>query len=108
LRSSKYTLLEAIMLPNRTVAPAHETTVLTTADGTVRGLVVGETGQAVSLLTTGGSVTEVPKPQIKSRTKEKASIMTEALADSLDRAQLRNLAAFLTDPPPAGGAPPSR
>lgn len=97
------------MLPNRTVAPAHETTVVTTADGkTVRGLVVGETGQAVSLLTTEGSVTEVPKPQIKSRTKEKASIMTEALADSLDRAQLRNLAAFLTDPPPAGGAPPSR
>lgn len=109
LRSSKYTLLEAVMLPNRTVAPAHETTVVTTADGkTVRGLLVAETGQTVSLLTTEGSVTEVAKPQIKGRTKEKASIMTETLADSLDRAQLRNLAAFLTATPPAGGAPPSR
>jgi putative heme-binding domain-containing protein len=106
LRSSKYTLLEAVMLPNRTVAPAHETTVITAADGrTLRGLVVRENAQAVSLLTPEGTVTEVPVAGIKSRTKEKTSIMTEALSDTIGQTGLRNLAAFLTAPPP--GAPPA-
>jgi putative heme-binding domain-containing protein len=106
VRSSKYTLLEAVMLPNRAVAPALETTVLTTGDGqTVRGLVVRETGQTISLLTPEASIRDVEKSSIKSRVKEKSSIMTEALADSLNQAQLRNLAAFLTGSPNQDAAP---
>ena len=107
-RSAKYTLLEAVMLPNRVVAPAHETTVVVTTEETVRGLVVRETAQTVTLLTSGATVTEVPKAQIKSRRKEKTSIMTEALSDSLGQTQLRNLAAFLTDAPPGSTPAPVR
>ncbi len=100
LRSSKYTLLEAVMLPNRTVAPAHETTVISTADGrTLRGLVVRENEQSVSLLTPEATVTDVPKAQITSRSKDKTSIMTEAASDAIGQNQLRNLAAFLTASP---------
>jgi putative heme-binding domain-containing protein len=106
LRGSKYSLLEAVMLPDRSVAPAHETTVIATAEGrTIRGLLLRENAGTVALLTPEGAVSEVAKADIKSRTKEKASLMTDAMADRLDRAQLRNLAAFLTAAPP-GGAPP--
>jgi putative heme-binding domain-containing protein len=105
--TSKYTLLEAVMIPDRAVAPEHETTVLTTTDGkTLRGLVLREVASNVSLLTPEGTVTDLPKAQIKASRKEKTSIMTETLADSIGQAQLRNLAAFLTAPPgaPSGGS----
>ena len=93
------------MIPDRAVAPAHETTVVTTGDGrTVRGLLLRENGQNLSLLTPEGTVVEVPKAEAKARRKEKASLMSEALADEIPRDQLRNLAEFLTAAPPAGGA----
>ena len=101
LRSAKYALLEAVMLPNRTVAPTHETTAIDTTDGrAVRGLVVRESAQTVSLLTPEGAVSDVQKTLIKSRGREKTSIMSEALADGIGQTQLRNLAAFLTAAPP--------
>jgi putative heme-binding domain-containing protein len=104
LRASKFSLLEAVMIPNRTIAPAHETTVVTKNDGTaVKGLVVKENDQTVSLLTPEGTVTELPKAQVKSRSREKASIMSEEMADTIPRDQLRNLAEFLTAAPGAAG-----
>jgi putative heme-binding domain-containing protein len=107
--SSKYTLLEAVTLPNRVVAPVHETTVATMGDGrTIQGLVIRETGDVVSLLTPSGEVTDLPKGQIKSRVKEKVSIMTEALADGIGQTGLRNLAEFLTAGPSAGAPSPAR
>lgn len=107
LRSSKYTLLEAVMIPDRSIAPGNETTIIDTTDGrSLRGLVIRESAQSVSLLTPEATVTDVPKAQIKSRRKEKTSIMTESLADSLGQAQLRNLAAFLTATPTAGSDRP--
>ena len=94
--ATKYTLLEAVVLPDRKVAPEHETTVLTTTDGrTVRGVIVRENAQSVSLLTPDGTVAEVQTSQVKSRTREKGSIMSEETADRLGQTQLRNLAEFL-------------
>jgi putative heme-binding domain-containing protein len=94
--ASKYTLLEAVMLPHRHVAPEHEMTVLTMADArTVRGLVVRETSDALSLLTPEGEIVDVQKARITVRTRERRSIMTEEMADRLGQAQLRNLAEFL-------------
>jgi putative heme-binding domain-containing protein len=104
LRASKFSLLEAVMIPNRAVAPAHETTVIAKTDGTtVRGLLVREDAQAVSLLGPEGTVADVPKAQIKARTKEKISIMSEEMADTIPRDQLRNLAEFLTASPGGSG-----
>jgi hypothetical protein len=40
--------------------------------------------------------TELPKAQIKSRRKEKTSLMTEAMADAMNQSQWRHLLAFLT------------
>ena len=55
LLASKYTLLEAVMIPDRAVAQAHETTVVAATDGkTLRGLLLREAGGNLSLLTPGG------------------------------------------------------
>jgi putative heme-binding domain-containing protein len=100
LRASKHALLEAVFFPARKIAPEHETTVIDTTDGkTINGLVVKETGQTVAVLTAGGTTTEIQKGEIKSRRKTKTSIMPESLAETIDRAGLRNLAAFLAGEP---------
>jgi putative heme-binding domain-containing protein len=96
-RSSKYALLEAVMLPHRHVAPEHETTVIATADGrSLRGLAIRETDDRLSLLTPEAEVVDVPKGQITSRVRERTSIMTEEMADRLGQTELRHLAEFLT------------
>ena len=101
LRSTKYSLLEAVMFPNRKIAPEHETTSIVTTDGkTIQGLVLRESGPNVSLLTREGTTTDVPKASIKSRQKVKTSLMTEAMADTMNQTQWRNLLAFLTAAPP--------
>jgi len=103
LRSSKHALLEAIFFPERKIAPEHETTIIETTDGkTVSGLVLKDSGQAVSILTPAGTATEVQKAQIKARRKAKTSIMPDSLAETIDRVAMRNLAAFLAAQPPAG------
>ena len=100
LRSSKAALLEAIFFPNRKLAPEHETTVIETTDGKkISGLVLRDAGATVSVLTADGKATDLPKSQIKSRTKAKTSIMPDSLADSIDRNTMRNLAAFLVAAP---------
>ena len=86
LRSSKAALLESIFFPNRKLAPEHETTVIETTDGKkISGLVLRDAGATVSVLTADGKATDLPKSQIKSRTKAKTSIMPDSLADSIDR-----------------------
>jgi putative heme-binding domain-containing protein len=101
LRAAKYALLEAIMFPDRKIAPGHETTIVETTDGqTIHGLVLRESAQSVSLLTREGTETELQKARIKSRQKQNTSLMTEAMADAMNQAQWRNLLAFLTAPPP--------
>jgi len=100
LRASKHALLEAVFFPSRTIAPALETTTLTTADGKkINGLVIKEDAQTVSVLTEAGTAADVQKGQIKSRGKTKATIMPDTLWESIDRAGLRNLAAFLAEKP---------
>jgi putative heme-binding domain-containing protein len=105
LRASKHALLEAVFFPARKIAPEHETTVVDTADGkSVSGLVVKESAQSVTLLTSAGAATEIPKAQIKARRKTKTTVMPDTLWESIDRAGLRNLAAFLAAAPPASGS----
>ena len=96
MRSSKHALLEAVFFPERRIAPALESTAIDTTDGkTINGLVVKDGPQSVTLLVASGTTTEVPKSQIKARRKTKSSVMPDSFADAIDRASLRNLAAYL-------------
>jgi putative heme-binding domain-containing protein len=106
LRASKYAMLEAIMFPDRQVAPELETTVIDTADGrTITALVLRESGQTVAILSREGNVSELPTSQIKARRKMKTSLMTEGMADAMNQTDWRNLLAFLAGQPPSGTAP---
>ena len=87
------------VLPHRAIAPPLETTVVDTNDGkSVSGVLLRENAQSVSLLTPEGTAIDVQKSQIKARRKTKESIMPAALAESIDRAGLRNLAEYLAQP----------
>jgi putative heme-binding domain-containing protein len=106
LLASKYALLEAIMFPDRKLAPEHETTAFEMTDGTtIHALVLKETPQGTAVLTREGTAADLQKGQIKARRKIKTSLMTEAMADAMNQSQWRNLLAFLTAaPPPASSS----
>jgi putative heme-binding domain-containing protein len=104
LRTSKHALLEAVFFPNRAVPTALAAVEISTTDGRkIDGVVVSESGQSLSLLTAAGTTVDVARNQVKSRRQTKTSIMPEGLAESIDRAGLRNLAAFLAEPSASGG-----
>ncbi len=88
-------LLESIMFPSRQIHPDLRTSVITPDTGdVVRGLVVAETPQALTVLTSEGTTVQVAKP-VRSQTRENASIMLDALTDRMSQAQLTNLLEFL-------------
>ena len=94
-RTVQRDLLESIMFPSRQVSPDLRSTIVTLNSGdTVRGLVVRETAQALTILRSDGTTTEVAKP-VRSRTRESSTIMLDALTDTMSQAQLTNLLAFL-------------
>jgi hypothetical protein len=61
---------------------------------TVRGLVVRETPQSLTILRSDGTTTEVATP-VRSRTRESSTVMLDALTDRMTQVQLTNLLAFL-------------
>ena len=94
-RTVQRDLLESIMFPSRQVSPDLRSTIVTLNSGdTVRGLVVRETPQALTMLRSDGTTTEVAKP-VRSRTRESSTIMLDALTDTMSQVQLTNLLAFL-------------
>ena len=88
-------LLESIMFPSRQIHPDLRTSVITpNAGDPVRGLVVAETPQALTVLNSTGTTVQVAKP-VCSQTRENATIMLDALTDRMSQAQLTNLLEFL-------------
>jgi putative heme-binding domain-containing protein len=93
--ASRRDLLESIMFPSRRIDPDLRATVVTLNSGdTVRGLVVRDTPEALTVLQSNGTATEITRP-IRSQTREPSTIMLDALTDAMSQAQLTNLLAFL-------------
>jgi putative heme-binding domain-containing protein len=90
-------ILRAIFFPSEKVDPKYETTVIVTRDKqTVRGLLLSETGQVVTLKTAeADEPVTVQKSRIATRTKEKTSIMPEDLPDTVGDNTIRDITAFL-------------
>jgi len=87
-------LVESILLPHRRVAPVFRSTLLVTTSGkTVAGLVVGETGKMVTLLTAEAKRVEISKLEIESRKTQDISAMPAGLVKT--RSELRDLLAYL-------------
>ena len=90
-------VLRSIFFPNEKLDPKYETTVVVTRDNqTIRGLQISEDAQAVVLKTADQpEPVSVQKAQIRNRTREKASIMPENLADRVTDDGVRDVTAYV-------------
>ena len=93
-------ILRAIFFPSEKVDPKYETTVIVTRENqTIRGLVVSENGQSVTLKTADAvDPLVVQKSRIATRTLEKTSIMPEDLPDTVGDNMIRDIVGFLMAP----------
>jgi quinoprotein glucose dehydrogenase len=89
-------LLEAIVLPNKTIAKGYESVLITTLDNkTVSGVLKGEDDKEVRLMTVEGKSLTVLKSDIDDRRATK-SAMPDDLAPKLTKRELRDLVEFLS------------
>ena len=87
-------LVESVLLPNRRISPVFRSSVIVTSKGkTVTGLVVGETGQVVTVLTAEAKRVEIPRGEIETRKTQNISAMPAGLVKT--PAELRDLIAYL-------------
>ena len=87
-------LVESVLLPNRRISPVFRSTVIVTSKGkVVTGLVVGETGQAVTVLTPEAKRVEISKGEIEERKTQNVSAMPAGLVKT--PRELRDLLAYL-------------
>jgi putative heme-binding domain-containing protein len=95
-------ILRAIFFPHEKVDPKYETTVIAARDGrTIRGVVVSEDAQNVTLKTAEDTQpVAVSKAQVAKRTKEKTSIMPADLPDKITDAAVRDIVVYLLGTPP--------
>lgn len=95
-------ILRNIFFPDERVADRYQTTVLALKDGTtLRGLVVNETPQVLTLVTEQNptSPTTVQKTTIGTRSTVRESIMPPDLPDRVGDQNIANVVAFLMEGP---------
>jgi putative heme-binding domain-containing protein len=89
-------LLESLIFPDLTIAPEFRSFQVATKDGrTVTGLIVADSGDAISLRATDLSETRVPRAEIDEIVPSTLSLMPEGLEKSMTRQELRDLLEFL-------------
>jgi putative heme-binding domain-containing protein len=90
-------ILRSVFFPSERLDPKYETTVVVTRDDqTIRGLLISETADAVVLKTADqAEPVTVEKARIRSRTKERVSIMPEDLADRVRDDGIRDVTAYV-------------
>jgi putative membrane-bound dehydrogenase-like protein len=87
-------ILEAIVFPNSTQVPGHETFVVK-AKETYVGIVAHETSQALTLRSAPGVEVRLERNQIQSINLSPVSLMPAGLDRNISKAELRDLLAFL-------------
>jgi quinoprotein glucose dehydrogenase len=88
-------LLEAIVLPNKQIAEGFETLVVATTDGQIHaGVVKGNDGRSIRLITPEATLIEIPQDQVE-ETRRGASAMPEDLHKKLTPFDLRDLIEYL-------------
>jgi putative heme-binding domain-containing protein len=96
-RMARRDILRSIFFPSEKVDAKYETTVLVTRGGqTVRGLVISEDAGSVVLKTADSTEpATVQKSEIKSRSRERASIMPDDIADRVTDNGVRDVTAYV-------------
>lgn len=89
-------LLEAIVLPNKAIAKGYESVLLRLANGsTVTGVLRGDDGKEVKIITAEGKQITVKTEDIEER-KSTKSAMPEDLPTKLTKREIRDLVEFLS------------
>src|SRR5690606_13693934 len=89
-------LLESLVLPDAQVAEGFETLVVATTDGEVlSGIVKGDRGETIELMTAEGKLLSIPKTEIEEQARG-VSAMPQDVIDSLSKRDLRDLIEFLS------------
>ena len=87
-------LVESVLLPNRKISPVFRSSVIVTGNGkVVTGLVVGETGEGVTVLTPEAKRVEIRRGDIEERKTQNVSAMPAGLVKT--PRELRDLLAYL-------------
>lgn len=95
-------ILRNIFFPDENVADRYQTTALRLGDGSeVRGLVVSETAESLTIATAErpGTPTTVQKAEVANRTAVRESIMPPDLPDRIGDQNIANVVAFLMEGP---------
>jgi putative heme-binding domain-containing protein len=94
-------LVESVLFPSKVVKKGFETIVVTTKDErTISGLLIGETGETLTMLdpAANGKRVVLAKADIEKRVVGKQSMMPEGLVNALsDRQQFLDLAKYLIE-----------
>ncbi|HEY2250371.1 MAG TPA: HEAT repeat domain-containing protein, partial [Planctomycetaceae bacterium] len=88
-------LLESIVMPDKQIAKGFDPVVLVTESGKVlAGIIKGDDGKVVRLMTAEGTIIEIPKREIEEQVRGHSS-MPEDLIKKMSRSELRDLVEFL-------------
>ncbi|MDE2714248.1 MAG: hypothetical protein OSB74_07775, partial [Verrucomicrobiota bacterium] len=88
-------ILEAIVFPNATQVPGHETFLVRAAKSIYVGIVVDETASALTLRNAPGVEVRLERSTIKSITPSPISLMPAGLDRNLTQKEFRDLLTFL-------------
>jgi len=92
---SGHDLLEAIVYPSASFVPGHEIYNVDTATERIAGVLRSSSPEAVVLVTGPEGEVRIPRSQIKSMQRSNVSLMPEGLDETLSKAELTDLLAFL-------------
>jgi quinoprotein glucose dehydrogenase len=96
-RLGRLALLEAIVTPNRRMAPGYQTSVIALNEGGyVDGRVVAEDAQCVRMLNAAGEIVEVQAADIETR-RDGLSAMPEGQSQFLSPREMRDLIEYLSE-----------
>jgi putative heme-binding domain-containing protein len=92
---SGHDLLEAIVFPSASFVPGHEVFTVDLAHDRLSGVIRSQNRETVVLVTGPNGEVRIPRSEIKSMQPSKVSLMPEGFDESLTKAELTDLLAFL-------------
>ena len=92
---SGHDLLEAIVFPSASFVPGHEIFIVDTASDRLSGVIRSRSAEAVVLATGPDGDIRIPRSEIRAINPSKVSLMPEGFDESLTKAEMADLLAFL-------------
>jgi putative heme-binding domain-containing protein len=88
-------LLEAIVFPSASFVPGHEVYNVDTQNERLAGVIRSQSADAVVLVTGPNGEVRIPRSKIRKIERSNVSLMPEGFDETLSKAQLTDLLAFL-------------